>query len=107
MFHTASGKAVYHNGVHAGVFGPAEAALPAEKQGLRFHDLRHTRATLLIAAGARAKRVQKRLGRSSISTTLNLYGQVLPCTEAALVDALDAIYEQCDDGDDAAAAQRS
>ena len=95
------------HGVHAGVFGPAEAALPAEKQGLRFHDLRHTRATLLIAAGARAKRVQKRLGRSSISTTLNLYGHVLPCTEAALVDALDAIYEQCDDGDDAAAVQGS
>jgi hypothetical protein len=32
---------------------------------------------------------------------------VLPCTEAALVDALDAIYEQCDEGDDAAAAQGS
>jgi hypothetical protein len=32
------------------------------------------------------------------------YGHVLPCTEAALVDGLDAIYEECDDGDDAAAA---
>jgi len=38
---------------------------------------------------------------------LELYGHVLPCTEAALVDALDAIYEQCDEGDDAAAAQGS
>jgi hypothetical protein len=58
----------------------------------------HTRATLLIAAGAHAKRVQERLGHSSIITTLNLYGHVLRCTEAALVDALDAIYEQCDAG---------
>jgi hypothetical protein len=32
---------------------------------------------------------------------------VLPSTEAAPVDALDAIYEQCDEGDDAAAAQGS
>jgi hypothetical protein len=32
---------------------------------------------------------------------------VLPSTEAALVDALDAIYVQCDEGDDAAAAQGS
>jgi hypothetical protein len=39
--------------------------------------------------------------------TLNLYGHVLPCTEAALVDALDAVYEHCDEGDYAAAAQGS
>jgi integrase len=89
------------------VFGPAKAALPAEKQGLRFHDLRRTRATLLIAAGGHAKLVQERLGHSSITTTFNLYGHVLASTEAALVDALDAIYEQCDEGDDAAAAQGS
>jgi hypothetical protein len=43
VFHTASGKAVYHTVFTRGVFGPAEAALPAEKQGLRFHDLRRAR----------------------------------------------------------------
>jgi hypothetical protein len=32
---------------------------------------------------------------------------VLPSTEAALVDVLDAIYAQCDEGDDAAVAQES
>jgi integrase len=97
----------YHLVFMRGVFGPADAALPAEKQGLRFHDLRHTSATLLIPAGAHAKRVEERLGHSSITTTLNLDGHVLPCPEAALVDALDAIYEQCDEGDDAPAAQGS
>jgi integrase len=44
VFHTASGKAAYPTVFMRGVFGPAEAALPAETQGLRFHDLRHTRA---------------------------------------------------------------
>jgi hypothetical protein len=100
-FHAASGKAVYRTVFVRGVFGPAEAALPAEKQGRRFHDLRHLRATLLIAAGAHAKRVRERLGHSSITATLNPYGHVLRCTEAALVDAL---YEQCGEGDDAAGA---
>jgi hypothetical protein len=51
--------------------------------------------------------VKERLGHSSITTTLNLYGHVLRCTEAALIDALDAIYEQCYEGVDAAAAQES
>jgi hypothetical protein len=51
--------------------------------------------------------VQERLGHSSITTTLNLDGHVCPCPEAALVDALDAICEQCDEGDDAAAAEGS
>jgi hypothetical protein len=54
---------------------------------------------------AHAKRIEERLGHSSITTTLNLYGHVLRCTEAAQVDALDAIYEQCYEGVDAAAAQ--
>ncbi len=45
VFHTASGTAVYHTVFVRRVFGPAKAALPAEKQGLRFHDLRHTCAT--------------------------------------------------------------
>jgi integrase len=73
-------------------FRPAlKSALP-HKAGLRFHDLRHTCATILIAAGAHAKLVQERLGHSSITTTLNLYGHVLPTTEAALVDEMDKIY---------------
>lgn len=40
---------------------------------MRFHDLRHTHATLLISSGINMKIVSSRLGHSSISTTLNLY----------------------------------
>lgn len=40
---------------------------------MRFHDLRHTHATLLIANGIDMKTVSSRLGHSTISTTLNIY----------------------------------
>lgn len=40
---------------------------------MRFHDLRHTHATLLIANGIDMKTVSSRLGHSTISTTMNIY----------------------------------
>lgn len=45
---------------------------------IRFHDLRHTHATLLLKAGVNPKVVAERLGHSSISMTLNTYSHVLP-----------------------------
>jgi integrase len=45
---------------------------------IRFHDLRHTYASLLIASGAHPKFIQAQLGHSSITTTLNTYGHLLP-----------------------------
>jgi len=51
-----------------------------EKAGLpriRFHDLRHTCATLLLSQGVHPKLVQEQLGHSKISTTLDLYSHVL------------------------------
>jgi integrase len=45
---------------------------------IRFHDLRHTAATLLLARGVPIKVVSEILGHSSVSITLNLYGHVLP-----------------------------
>ncbi len=40
---------------------------------IRLHDLRHTHATLLLAAGANAKVVSERLGHSSVAFTLDTY----------------------------------
>jgi integrase len=45
---------------------------------IRFHDLRHTSATLLLSAGVHPKVVQERLGHSQISITLDIYSHVLP-----------------------------
>lgn len=44
---------------------------------MRFHDLRHTHATLLIANGIDMKTVSSRLGHSNISTTMNIYTHTL------------------------------
>lgn len=45
-------------------------------KNIRFHDLRHTNATLLIEQGVNFKVVQTRLGHTDISTTLNIYSHV-------------------------------
>lgn len=43
---------------------------------VRFHDLRHTNATLLLQQGVNSKIVQERLGHKDIATTLNIYSHV-------------------------------
>lgn len=50
----------------------------ARMPALRFHDLRHTAATLLLARGVNVKVVSEMLGHSSVAVTLTLYGHVLP-----------------------------
>jgi integrase len=45
---------------------------------IRFHDLRHTHASLLLKAGVNPKVVQERLGHSQISLTLDTYSHVVP-----------------------------
>ncbi|MEG0259641.1 MAG: site-specific integrase [Lysinibacillus sp.] len=49
----------------------------SDLERIRFHDLRHTSATLLINAGVHAKVIQERLGHSTITTTMNTYGHLL------------------------------
>lgn len=67
--------------------------LPSEKHGLRFHDLRHTCATILIAAGAHPKAIQEHLGHQNIQTTFDTYGHLLPSAHEALAGALDGLYD--------------
>lgn len=62
------------------------AGLP---QSVRFHDLRHTCATLLLRQGVHAKYVQELLGHADISLTLNVYSHVLPDMGDAAAGAMD------------------
>jgi integrase len=56
----------------------------------RFHDLRHTCATLLLRQGVHVKYVQELLGHADISLTLNVYSHVLPDMGDAAAGAMDA-----------------
>ncbi len=63
------------------------AGLPS----IRFHDLRHTHASLLIAAGVHPKAMQARLGHSSITVTLDRYGHLMPSAFQGVGAKLDAL----------------
>ncbi|MBT9282093.1 MAG: site-specific integrase [Hydrogenibacillus schlegelii] len=55
---------------------------------IRFHDLRHTHATLLLSKGWHPKVVQERLGHSSIQITLDTYSHVIPSLQDQLVESM-------------------
>jgi len=60
---------------------------------IRFHDLRHTHATLLLKAGVHAKIVSERLGHANISITLDTYSHVLPGLQERAAEQFDEMLE--------------
>lgn len=58
---------------------------------IRFHDLRHTSATLLLSEGIHPKIVQERLGHSTVTLTLNTYSHVLPSMQDDAALKLDGV----------------
>jgi integrase len=77
----------------------AMAKLPKELRptplpdGLRFYDLRHTCASLLIAQGASVKAVQAQLGHATASITLDTYGHLFPSEMDTLGDRLELVRD--------------
>lgn len=61
---------------------------------IRFHDLRHTYASLLLANGAPMKYVQHQLGHSSITMTMDLYTHLLLEVNDKCVNLLNSIVNQ-------------
>ena len=59
--------------------------------GVRFHDLRHTAASLLLSTGVHPKVVQERLGHSSVVLTLDVYSHVLGSLQRDAADRIDEI----------------
>ena len=65
-----------------------------ERAGLprmRFHDLRHTAASLLLAQGVHPKIVSEMLGHSQIAITLDLYSHVTPTLQAEAAEKMQAV----------------
>lgn len=65
---------------------------------IRFHDLRHSAATLLLSLGVHPKVVQELLGHTQISMTMDIYSHVLPGMQEDAINRLDdALSKQEDD----------
>jgi integrase len=64
-----------------------------ELKHIRFHELRHTSATLLINEGVHAKVISERLGHADISTTMNIYGHVLAEADQTAASHFDAFFQ--------------
>jgi len=72
-----------------------------EKAGLpdiRFHDLRHSAATLLLSLGVHPKVVQELLGHTQISMTMDIYSHVLPGLQQDDVSRLNSLLVRREEG---------
>jgi integrase len=67
-----------------------EAGLPY----MRFHDLRHSAATILLSMGVHPKVVQELLGHSAISMTMDTYSHVLPSMHQEAMEKMDETFRQ-------------
>src|SRR5262249_50001291 len=104
VFTSAEGGPIHHHNLRRRHFHPACVASGlgamvkndgdrrAHYEGVRFHDMRHTCAALLIAAGRHLEEVKTYLGHSSIRVTSDRYAHLFPEARAAIADALDATF---------------
>ena len=86
VFRDTDGGSIRRSSFHFYCYKPLlkRAGLP----DIRFHDLRHTAATLMLSGGEHPKVVQEMLGHSNISMTMDTYSHVLPTMQRAAVDRL-------------------
>lgn len=91
LFSATSGKPLYHTvpGTWLRRFIKRNK-LPQ----IRFHDLRHTSATLLINQGVHAKTIAARLGHADIRTTMNIYGHALQSADQAAADKFESLFKK-------------
>lgn len=82
--------------VTASVFDKSwrSARLGAGMTGVRFHDLRHAAASMMIASGWSVLQVSKQLGHANATMTLNVYGHLWPDSFQDAVAKMDAYLAQ-------------
>src|SRR5262249_31092304 len=66
----------------------------AELQPILLHEARHTAASLMIAAGVNVKALSEFMGHQSVTTTLDLYGHLLPGSLSEAATLLDTFLER-------------
>jgi integrase len=87
VFTTKTGTPLHRQNLRQRSFKPL--LKKSELPEIRFHDLRHTCATLLLTKGVHPKIVQELLGHSTIAITLDTYSHVLPGMGDAAAGAMD------------------
>ncbi len=70
----------------------------ADLPDIRFHDLRHSAATLLLSLGVHPKVVQELLGHTQISMTMDIYSHVLPSMQQDAVSRLNSLLLRREEG---------
>jgi integrase len=60
----------------------------------RFHDLRHTFASIMLSRGAQAGDVQKLLRHASVQTTINIYRHILPSQLEQNFEIINFLYRE-------------
>lgn len=90
VFCNGFGRPLDGNNVRTRSFAPLleRADLPP----MRFHSLRHSAATLLMAEGVPVKVASEMLGHADITVTLKVYSHVLPGMQEAAADAMDRLF---------------
>jgi integrase len=63
----------------------------AELPAIRLYDLRHTAATISLAAGVSPKVISEQLGHASVAFTLDVYSHVLPHMQEAAAEKVQAL----------------
>ena len=88
VFPNANGTPVGHQNLHNRSWKPLlkRAGLP---HSVRFHDLRHSCISLLLARGVPVKVVSEMSGHTDISVTLSVYAHVLPDMQGTAADGMD------------------
>ena len=92
VFHSPAGRILNDDNFRHRIFAPAVRR--SRLAPLRFHDLRHTYAALMVAAGAHPKYLQAQMGHSSIRVTLDLYGHLYPDANRGVLAELDRLVER-------------
>ncbi len=101
IFATRTGAPVHKSNFTKRSFRPAlkrcaklceAAGVDAPPAALRFHDLRHTHASVLVSSGLSLKAISQRLGHASVELTLRVYSHVMPTDDAQLAGATESLF---------------
>jgi integrase len=67
----------------------------AELERVRFHDLRHTFASLALLRGAKPKVISEALGHSSVAFTMDTYSHIISGMQEDMMALLDEVLPSC------------